>query len=215
MKASATACLVFATVGVAACGGGAPQPGQRSAAPGITTYRDAARRFSVSFPSTWRRSPRSLTPTLADPKEILAVGTARFVVDPRGCAHMPVGALEALGPDDVLITLLERRGLHERGSPARPRRFTLGAEAAEALLERHWPSLRHAAYLVVGDNAAAGDIAQEAFLAALASLTSLTGDVRLRRGCTESRATAPSITLALVPPAASWQSCRPRRRSRL
>lgn len=44
------------------------------------------------------------------------------------------------------------------------------AEAAEALFERHWPALHQAAYLVVHDAAAAEDIAQESFLAALRAL---------------------------------------------
>jgi RNA polymerase sigma-70 factor (ECF subfamily) len=48
----------------------------------------------------------------------------------------------------------------QRGSPA----------AVEALFDRHWPALHRAAYLVVHDAAAAEDIAQEAFLAAIGAL---------------------------------------------
>lgn len=44
------------------------------------------------------------------------------------------------------------------------------ADAVEALFERHWPALHRAAFLVVRDAAAAEDIAQEAFLAALRAL---------------------------------------------
>src|ERR671937_2286469 len=40
----------------------------------------------------------------------------------------------------------------------------------EALFRLHWPRAYRAAYLVVHDSAAAEDIAQEAFLAALRSL---------------------------------------------
>ena len=47
-----------------------------------------------------------------------------------------------------------------RGSP----------EAWNALFERHWPTAFRTAYLVVHDAAAAEDIAQEAFLAALQAL---------------------------------------------
>jgi RNA polymerase sigma-70 factor, ECF subfamily len=43
-------------------------------------------------------------------------------------------------------------------------------EALEALYRRHWPIAHRAAYLVVRDEAAAEDIAQEAFLAAVRSL---------------------------------------------
>ena len=52
-----------------------------------------------------------------------------------------------------------------------------GSEAAvEELFARHWSGAYRAAYLVTGDSAAAEDIAQEAFLAALRALPSF--DVR-------------------------------------
>jgi RNA polymerase sigma-70 factor, ECF subfamily len=44
------------------------------------------------------------------------------------------------------------------------------ADAVESLFRREWPRAYRAAYLVVQDSAAAEDIAQEAFLAALRSL---------------------------------------------
>ena len=44
------------------------------------------------------------------------------------------------------------------------------AEAMEELFRRHWPRAHRAAWLVVHDAAAAEDIAQEAFLAAVRSL---------------------------------------------
>ena len=44
------------------------------------------------------------------------------------------------------------------------------SEAVEILFRRHWPDAHRAAYLVVHDAAAAEDIAQEAFLAALRAL---------------------------------------------
>jgi RNA polymerase sigma-70 factor (ECF subfamily) len=43
-------------------------------------------------------------------------------------------------------------------------------EAVEELFRRHWPALHRAAWLVVGDRAAAEDVAQEAFLAAIRAL---------------------------------------------
>lgn len=46
------------------------------------------------------------------------------------------------------------------------------AEAFGTLFERHWPAVHHAAFLVVRDRAAAEDIAQESFLAALRALDS-------------------------------------------
>jgi RNA polymerase sigma-70 factor, ECF subfamily len=44
------------------------------------------------------------------------------------------------------------------------------ASGIEALFRLHWPRAHRAAYLVVHDNAAAEDIAQEAFLAAVRNL---------------------------------------------
>jgi RNA polymerase sigma-70 factor (ECF subfamily) len=43
-------------------------------------------------------------------------------------------------------------------------------DALEALFRRHWPRAHRAAYLIVHDSAAAEDIAQEAFLAAVRTL---------------------------------------------
>jgi RNA polymerase sigma-70 factor (ECF subfamily) len=44
------------------------------------------------------------------------------------------------------------------------------AQAVEELFRRHWRRAHRAAYLVVGDSAAAEDIAQESFLAAIRAL---------------------------------------------
>jgi RNA polymerase sigma-70 factor, ECF subfamily len=61
------------------------------------------------------------------------------------------------------------------GSPREERAWIRGAQAGsvadlEALFRHHWPYAYRAAYLVVHDTAAAEDIAQESFLAAVRSL---------------------------------------------
>jgi RNA polymerase sigma-70 factor (ECF subfamily) len=61
------------------------------------------------------------------------------------------------------------------GSGGRERAWIRGAQAGdasslEALFRHHWPAAYRAAYLVVHDAAAAEDIAQEAFLAAVRHL---------------------------------------------
>src|SRR5213079_3097571 len=61
------------------------------------------------------------------------------------------------------------------GSRRQERAWVQGARAGsaadlEALFREHWPRAYRAAYLVVHDAAAAEDIAQEAFLAALRAL---------------------------------------------
>src|SRR5213080_3182463 len=61
------------------------------------------------------------------------------------------------------------------GSPRDDRAWVRGAQRGsaadlEALFRHHWPRAYRAAYLVVHDSAAAEDIAQEAFLAAVRAL---------------------------------------------
>jgi RNA polymerase sigma-70 factor (ECF subfamily) len=61
------------------------------------------------------------------------------------------------------------------GSKRDDRAWVRGAQAGsvsdlEALFRAHWPRAYRAAYLVVGDAAAAEDIAQESFLAAVRAL---------------------------------------------
>ena len=73
---------------------------------------------------------------------------------------------------------MDRRSYSQRalvGSSRDERAWVRGARAGsvsdlEALFDTHWPRAYRAAYLVVGDGAAAEDIAQEAFLSALRAL---------------------------------------------
>jgi hypothetical protein len=99
---------------------------------GWKEFDDPAHGLVVRYPGDWHRAKTSLTPNLADPREILAVGTGRMARHGPGCAHMPVGALNALRPGDVLITVLERR--HPGGSypPRRPLHLRRGGDLTEA-----------------------------------------------------------------------------------
>jgi RNA polymerase sigma-70 factor (ECF subfamily) len=59
----------------------------------------------------------------------------------------------------------------EPGDAALVREAQRGSsDALETLFRRHWRRAHRAAYLVVGDSAAAEDVAQEAFLAAIRAL---------------------------------------------
>jgi len=111
-----------------ACGdGGRAATADRSSPlrAGWTTYRDVARGFSVAFPSGWQRARARLTPFLADPREVLALGTGRLSRQSAdGCAHMPRAAVQALRTGDALLTLMERRR-PGRGYLARPAHFRL------------------------------------------------------------------------------------------
>jgi hypothetical protein len=105
--------------------------------------------ITVALPAGWQRAPRSLTPHLTDPREVVAVGTFPLRYRRTLCAHMPGSALEDLGPNDALVTLQER-GLDPssswKGFPPRPKHFgpRLGAGseakdcAPKARFTDHW-----------------------------------------------------------------------------
>jgi len=79
--------------------------------------------------------------------------------------------------DRIVVPLAKRRplGRWAEADQRRERRWIRAAqqgseEALEQLYRRHWPWAHRAAFLVVHDAAAAEDIAQEAFLAAVRAL---------------------------------------------
>jgi len=77
-------------------------------------------------------------------------------------------ATEARGVVNVGISPLMRR---PQSDAALVRAAQAGShEAVEELFARHWPDAYRAAYLIARDRAAAEDIAQEAFLAAIRAL---------------------------------------------
>jgi RNA polymerase sigma-70 factor (ECF subfamily) len=76
------------------------------------------------------------------------------------------------------------------------------ASAIEALFRLHWPRAHRAAYLIVHDSAAAEDIAQEAFLAAIRRLD------RFDRG----RPFGPWLHRIVVNRAIDWSRARQLRR---
>lgn len=95
--------LLLALLGIAACGGNAPQASDGN------TYRSEAHLYEVTYPAGWQVVGERLTPNLDDPLEILALATYETPVGGNRCQHHPVAALEALGPRDALIALYERR----------------------------------------------------------------------------------------------------------
>jgi RNA polymerase sigma-70 factor (ECF subfamily) len=106
--------------------------------------------------------------------------------------------------------LAQRRSYSQRamaGSGRDERARLRGAQGGstsdvEALFRRHWPAAYRAAYLVVHDAAAAEDIAQEAFLAAIRALD------RFDRG----RPFGPWLHRIVVNRAIDWTRARTLRR---
>ena len=99
----------------------------------------------------------------ARPRATVTGGEGHAVAQPAGMSH-------AMAADGA------RRGVTRGGrlsDAALVRAAQRGSERAVAeLFDRHWSGAYKAAYLVTGDRAAAEDIAQEAFLAALRALPS-------------------------------------------
>lgn len=94
-------------------------------------YQDLGRdAFWVEYPAGWTLADESLTPRLADPIEILSVGS--FALRPGGTAptdaYLPGNAIADMGAGDVFITVQERRLGGSGGSahPDRPTHFGPG-----------------------------------------------------------------------------------------
>ena len=115
--------ILLVLVLAAGCAGEEPAR-DRAAAP--APFVSDAHRFSAELPPGWERAPRSLTPGLSNPAEILSAGTVRALRPTAGaCAHMPVAAIERVGPRDAFVSVQERYG--EARFPDRPERFALPA----------------------------------------------------------------------------------------
>lgn len=85
-----------------------------------------------------------------------------------GQSLLPMSADQA---SERLVRVFSAAPLHSRREPALVRDAQRGSsEALEELFRRHWRRAHRAAYLVIGDPAAAEDIAQESFLAAIRAL---------------------------------------------
>jgi RNA polymerase sigma-70 factor (ECF subfamily) len=112
--------------------------------------RDAAVRGKMVVPG-----PRLATAGHGEEMQLAAEGSTESVA-------VPLRATRAPSPSKALDRRRERRWIKAAQGGSE--------EALEHLYKRHWPWAHRAAYLVVHDGAAAEDIAQEAFLAAIRSL---------------------------------------------
>jgi RNA polymerase sigma-70 factor (ECF subfamily) len=99
--------------------------------------------------------PRLIVASLGEESQLAADGTTESVA-------VPPRLTRAASPSKALEGRRERRWIKAAQSGSE--------EALEHLYRRHWPWAHRAAFLVVHDAAAAEDIAQEAFLAAIRSL---------------------------------------------
>jgi RNA polymerase sigma-70 factor (ECF subfamily) len=98
-----------------------------------------------------------MRPLAAGPREEI-----QLAAESMDSVAVPLRVSRAASPSKALERRRERRWVKAAQSGSE--------QALEHLYRRHWPWAHRAAYLVVHDAAAAEDIAQEAFLAAIRSL---------------------------------------------
>lgn len=134
MRAFSAAVVVLSCV-LASCGGGGPRAGERE-------LRVDGGRYLL--PAGWHSAPRSLTPRLTNPRELLSAGTGRLA--PGGeCAHMPSAALRAMRAHDVFVTVQERLG-SPRSFAARPAHFRATGETRSEAIDCAGPRSRLESY---------------------------------------------------------------------
>ena len=132
-----------------------------------------SKRSSASSGST-PRSAGAPSPTgsrLADRRRQMTAAYALRLAGGPGEAGQSLLPMSAEPASERVAPLPRSRSLDRRREGALVRDAQRGStEALEELFRRHWRRAHRAAYLVVGDPAAAEDIAQESFLAAIRAL---------------------------------------------
>jgi hypothetical protein len=104
----------------------APRDHERPAAPRWEHYSVPRYGLDLSLPEGWRLAPRTLTPHLLDPHEVLSATTFPAGAPIERCAMLPAAALQRMGPTDALVTVQER-GKGSPGFAPRPSRFGAAA----------------------------------------------------------------------------------------
>ena len=82
-----------------------------------SAYVDDEDGVSVVVPPGWQVAEGSLTPKLADPREILSLGTAPLLAGGKRCQNQPENALEAMTSVDAFVSIQERAGDGEAYPP--------------------------------------------------------------------------------------------------
>jgi hypothetical protein len=77
----------------------------------------------VRLPAGWDLADENLTPNLTEPGELFSAGTGPLPAGGEDCATIPEAAIEAMGPDDALVSVQEEGGDVSHGFPHRPDRF--------------------------------------------------------------------------------------------
>jgi hypothetical protein len=78
--------------------------------------------LTINLGPDWELADENLTPILAEPGEVFSAGTGPLLAGGEDCATVPEAAIEAMAPDDALVSIQEEGGETE-GFPERPQRF--------------------------------------------------------------------------------------------
>jgi hypothetical protein len=92
--------------------------------PGAVAYADRRHAVRVRHPTGWHRARANLTPRLAAPGTILALGN-RPLRPGGGCSRAPDHPRVDIGPRDAAVFVEEEANARADLAPARPRRLVL------------------------------------------------------------------------------------------
>jgi hypothetical protein len=90
--------------------------------PGLTENVLDDVKLAVNLGSNWELADENLTPMLTEPGELFSAGTGPMPAGGKDCATVPEAAIEAMAPDDALVSVQEEGGTTE-GFPERPQSF--------------------------------------------------------------------------------------------
>jgi len=96
--------------------------------PGWSVYSNPTQGFSISVPPNWNMTTTPLTPQLADPRELVSLGTYPLLPSlvNGSCVSIPGDALNRLGASGSFVTVLEDYPLSNippNDFPERPAHF--------------------------------------------------------------------------------------------
>ena len=75
---------------------------------GWVRHDDPSAGITVLYPEEWNRASISLTPRLAEPVELISLGTHTLRAGAASCSQMPGYALDDMSETDAFITVQER-----------------------------------------------------------------------------------------------------------